>query len=50
MQKICSQSINDDGTDRTYNLTKIEKAELIEKMNSMYDMLKFDFVFSILLI
>lgn len=42
LQKICSNSINDDGTYRINNYTKIKKAELIEKMNSIYDMLKFD--------
>ena len=41
-QKICSKSINDDGTYRINNYTKIKKVELIEKMNAIYDMLKFD--------
>jgi len=42
LQKICSKSIHDDGTYRISNYTKIKKAELIEKMNAIYDMLKFD--------
>ena len=42
LQKICSNLIDDDETYRINNYTKIKKAELIEKMNSIYDMLKFD--------
>ena len=53
LQHICSKSINDDGTYRinnytkgTYrinNYTKMKKAELIEKMNAIYDLLTLDF-------
>ena len=42
LQKICSKSVNDDGTYRINNYTKIKKTELIEKMNAIYNMLKFD--------
>lgn len=42
LQTICSKSINDDGTYRISNYTRMKKAELIEKMNAIYDTLKFD--------
>ena len=42
LQKICSKSINDDGTYCISNYTKIKKVELLEKMNAIYDKLKFD--------
>ena len=50
LQKIYSKSINDDGIYRINNYPKIKKAELIEKMNSIYDMLNFEWFFSMLLI
>ncbi len=43
LYKICSKSINEDGTYRINNYTKIKKAELVEKMNAIYDLLTLDF-------
>lgn len=43
LQSICSKSINDDGTYRINNYTRIKKAELLEKMNAIYDKLALDF-------
>jgi len=36
---ICSKSLNDDGTYRINNYTKISKKELLEKMNENYGFL-----------
>ena len=43
LQTICSKSINDDGTYRINNYTKMKKVELLEKMNAVYDKLALDF-------
>ena len=42
LQSICSKSLNDDGTYRINNFTRLKKVELLEKMNAIYDLLKFD--------
>lgn len=42
LYKICSKTLNEDGTYRINNYTRSKKLELIGKMNAIYDMLKFD--------
>ena len=42
LMKICSKTIKEDGTYRINNYTRIKKAELLEKMNTIYDLLVFN--------
>ena len=42
LQEICNKSLNTNGTHLIPNFTRIKKAELIEKMNAIYDDLIFD--------
>jgi hypothetical protein len=42
LQSICSKSLNEDETYRINNFTRLKKVELLEKMNAIYDTLKFD--------
>ena len=39
LQNICSKTIDDNGFYRISNYTRLKKAELLEKMNSIYDLL-----------
>lgn len=41
LQKICSKSLNDDGTYIISNYTRLKKNDLIEKMNTVKDQLVF---------
>ena len=42
LQAICNKSLNTIGTHLIPNFTRLKKAELIEKMNAIYDDLTFD--------
>ena len=42
LQKICSKTLNENGTYRINNYTKTKKEELVKQMNVMYDLLTFD--------
>ena len=42
LTKICSKTLNEDGTYRINNYTRIKKAELLEKMNTIYNLLVFN--------
>ncbi len=42
LTKTCSKTINDDGTYRINNDPRLPKSDLLEKMNNIYDTLKFD--------
>lgn len=42
LTKICSKTLNEDGTYRINNYTKTKKAELVKQMNAIYNLLKFD--------
>ena len=42
LQAICNKSLNTTGTHLIPNFTRLKKAELIEKMNAVYDDLTFD--------
>ena len=39
LQEICKKTLNDDGTYRISNYTKMKKDELLEKMMAIYDLL-----------
>jgi hypothetical protein len=39
LHAICKRTVNDDGTNRITNYTKMKKDELLQKMMAIYDLL-----------